>query len=82
MPNQINKTPWHVDKLPETSPREFKGRPSQEDVLAKPHGIERKGAKFKVFLDTHGKRVHIGYYKTLEAAQEALEDAKRDAGVD
>lgn len=47
--------------------------------MAKPHGIERKGKKFKVFLDTHGTRVHIGYYKTLEDALEALEQAKKDS---
>jgi len=50
--------------------------------MAKPRGIERKGDKFKVFLDIEGKRVHIGYKKTLEEAKELLEQAKIDAGIE
>ena len=50
--------------------------------MAKPNGIERKGDKFKVFLDFEGKRIHIGYYKTLEAAKEALEKARKESGIE
>lgn len=45
--------------------------------MAKPKGIVKKDGGYKVHLDTHGKRVYIGFYKTLEHAKEALEDAKR-----
>lgn len=50
--------------------------------MAKPHGIERKGDKFKVFLEYDGKRIHIGYKKTLEEAKELLAKAKKDAGIE
>lgn len=50
--------------------------------MAKPRGIERKGDKFKVFLEHEGKRIHIGYKKTLEEAKELLEQAKIDAGIE
>jgi len=39
------------------------------------------GDRFKVTLDIEGKKVHIAYCKTLEAAEEALEQAKRESGV-
>jgi len=60
--------------------KEHKGKEQPE--VAKPHGIERKGEKFKVFLDIEGKRCHIGYYKTLDAAKEALKKAREDAKLD
>ena len=70
-------------KKPEVPPRnrnkEHKPKP-QEDPMAKPNGITRRGEKFKVTLDTHGKRVYIGTYKTLEEAEAALEDAKKHSG--
>jgi len=50
--------------------------------MAKPRGIERKGNKFKVFLDIEGKRVHIGYKKTLEEAEALLEQAKIEAKIE
>lgn len=49
--------------------------------MAKPKGIERKGERFKVTLDIEGKKVHIAYCKTLEHAEEVLEQAKRESGV-
>lgn len=61
--------------------REPKGRPVEE-VLAKPKEITKRGDKYKVTLDILGKKCHVGYYKTLEYAQEALEEAKRDSGYD
>jgi hypothetical protein len=75
------KTPEHVDKRLPSRGKEPK-EPKAVEPMAKPRGIERKGDKFKVFLDIEGKRVHIGYKKTLEEAKELLEEAKRDAGVD
>lgn len=54
----------------------------KEEDVAKPQGIERKGSKYKVFLEYEDKRIHIGYYKTLDDAKEALETAKKDAGLD
>jgi len=74
------KTPEHVDKRLPSRGKEPK--PKAVEPMAKPRGIERKGDKFKVFLDIEGKRVHIGYKKTLEEAKELLEEAKRDAGID
>jgi len=72
-----NLKPELYDKYKEKERKPKKGEP-----MAKPRGIERKGSKFKVFLDIEGKRVHIGYKKTLEEAEELLEQAKQDAGVD
>jgi len=57
-----------------------RGQPATEDTMAKPNGITKKGSRYKVTLDTHGQRVHIGYYKTLEAAEKALKKAQEDAG--
>jgi len=57
-------------------------KPKAVESMAKPHGIERKGNKFKVFLDIEGKRVHIGFKKTLEEAEELLEQAKIEAKVE
>jgi len=74
------KTPEHVDKRLPT--REKEPKPKAEEPMAKPKGIERKGNKFKVFLEYEGKRIHIGYAKTLEQAEEMLEGAKREAGID
>lgn len=53
-----------------------------QEPMAKPHGIEKRGDKYKVFLDIEGHRVHIKYEKTLEAAKATLEQAKKDAGID
>jgi len=57
-------------------------KPKAEEPMAKPRGIERKGNKFKVFLEYEGKRIHIGYTKTLEEAERLLEEARSEAGVD
>jgi len=76
-------TPWHVDKLPTVTTKERKPKPPTEgqQSMAKPKGIERKGERYKVTLDIQGKKCHIAYCKTLEAAKEALEKAKRESGV-
>ena len=72
-----NLKPEVYSRISERQPK-----PKAVEPMAKPRGIERKGDKFKVFLDIEGKRVHIGYKKTLEEAEELLEQAKRDAGID
>lgn len=72
-----NLKPELYDKYKEKERKPKKGEP-----MAKPRGIERKGSKFKVFLDIEGKRVHIGYKKTLEEAEELLKQAKQDAEID
>jgi len=72
------KTPEQVDKRLTPRHKEYKS-PKDKETMAKPHGIERKGSKYKVFLDISGVRVHIGYTKTLEQAEEMLKQAKEDA---
>lgn len=69
---------------PEVYTRYSEKEPQSKKVepMAKPHGIERKGDKYKVFLDFEGKRIHIAYCKTLEDAKETLEQAKKDAGIE
>jgi len=44
--------------------------------MAKPKGIVKKDGGYKVYLDTYGKRVYIGFYKEIEHAKKALEDVK------
>ncbi len=75
-----NKPPEHVDKLLHKKAKEPKAQ-RKEPIMSKPKGIERKGSKFRVFLDIKGKKVHIGYYKTLEEATEALTQAQQESGV-
>ena len=77
---KLLKTPEHVDKRLPSRGKESK--PKAEEPMAKPRGIERKGNKYKVFLEYEGKRIHIGYTKTLEQAEEMLKEAKREAGID
>lgn len=50
--------------------------------MAKPNGIilTSKG-KYKVTLEYEGKKIFIGNYKTLDAAKEALDNAKRQSGT-
>jgi len=65
-----------------TKVSEKESKPKAEEPMAKPRGIERKGNKYKVFLEYEGKRIHIGYTKTFEQAEEMLKEAKREAGID
>lgn len=74
------KPAWHLDKLPPSRGKEPK--PKAVEPMAKPRGIERKGSKFRVFLNIEGKRVHIGYKKTLEEAEALLEQAKIEAKIE
>jgi len=74
------KPPEHVDKT--APPRNKELKPKKEEPMAKPRGIERKGNKYKVFLEYDNKRIHIGYKKTLEEAEELLEQAKMEAGLE
>jgi len=74
------KPPEHVDKT--AHPRNKEHKPKKEEPMAKPHGIERKGNKYKVFLEYDNKRIHIGYKKTLEEAEALLEQAKQESGVE
>jgi len=76
--------PSHVDKLTPCNKKEKKvsshERKSKDLTMAKPNGIIFTRNRYKVTLRIEGKDCHIGYYKTLEAAKEALEEAKKDAG--
>jgi len=61
----------------------FSSQPSgEEDPMAKPKEITKRGNKYKVTLDIRGKKCHIGYTKTLEQALELLEQSRKDAGYD
>lgn len=48
--------------------------------VAKPNGITFTRGKYKVTVMIQGKKCHIGYYKTLDAAEEALSEAQKDIG--
>ena len=51
-------------------------RNKERKSMAKPKGIVKKDGGYKVYLDTYGKRVYIGFYKEIEHAKKALEDVK------
>jgi acetylornithine deacetylase/succinyl-diaminopimelate desuccinylase-like protein len=56
-------------------------KPNQKGIeVAKPNGITLTRGKYKVVLTIEGKKCHIGYYKTLEDATEALHEAQKDLG--
>lgn len=48
--------------------------------MAKSRGIIFTRGKYKVTLTIQGKKCHIGYYKTLEHAEEALSEARKGLG--
>jgi len=70
----LRETPEHIlNKI--NNNREHKAKGVE---VAKPNGITLTRGKYKVTVMIQGKKCHIGYYKTLDAAEEALEEAKKD----
>jgi len=41
-------------------------------------GVARQGNRWKAYTSTHGKRVHLGYFPTVELAAAAVTEANKE----